>query len=390
MNTYRKHNTYGTLKQVMLGTYFYPEFFNSIKDKKVKNTLQKIAHEVNEDLENFESILKHFGCNVLRSAQVHDQFDFDNVYQAPLAVRNTHCVIGDTLYQINHDHDIAVQPILQSYCSNIKDLSKQSYDFFYSTIDKAQSNYNQAQDLWYSSSKYHELAGADWPNYVDFVQNNYTCSPHIAKEIQQYQASLTYENKEFGPLQAPNLIVLQDKIYVDAVEYCDYASWLRPHITDSRPIEQFTSGAQHVDGCFIILNSNTIIGIDPLIDYKKYFPDHQVIALAPESYQNKIKEFKIMEQKVGGRWWVPGEENNDRFINFVENHLQSWLGYAYESIFDVNVLVLDETTVCVSNITDDVATEFKKRNIDYIVVPWRHRFFVDNGLHCISLDLYRE
>jgi hypothetical protein len=25
-----------------------------------------------------------------------------------------------------------------------------------------------------------------------------------------------------------------------------------------------------------------------------------------------------------------------------------------------------------------------------VYVPWRHRYFWDGGLHCITLDLYRE
>ncbi len=390
MGIYKKYNTYDPLRVVMLGTYFLPEFFTSIKDIKVKSTLQKIAHEINEDLEAFESVLKSFGCSVIRSTQVKDQFDFDNVYQSPLAVRNTHCVIGNTLYQFIQDHYNPIGPLLQSYCSDIKDISADNYNFFNDSTTLASHNYNQTQDLWYSYQKYQELAGSDWPEYKAFVSGNYTCTPYIKKEINSFIDVLAYETKEFGPLQAPNLINLDDKIYVDAIEYCNYDNWLASQISDSRPVEQFTSGAQHSDGCFIVLNSNTIIGIDPLIDYKRYFPNHNVIGLEPDSYQNKIKEFKLMKQKVGGRWWVPGEENNDKLINFVEKHLTPWLGHAYESIFDVNVLVINENTVCVSNITESVAAEFKKRNIDYIVVPWRHRFFVDNGLHCITLDLHRE
>ena len=33
---------------------------------------------------------------------------------------------------------------------------------------------------------------------------------------------------------------------------------------------------------------------------------------------------------------------------------------------------------------------FKKHKIEPIIVPWRHRFFWDGGLHCISLDIKRR
>ena len=37
-----------------------------------------------------------------------------------------------------------------------------------------------------------------------------------------------------------------------------------------------------------------------------------------------------------------------------------------------------------------VGNIFKKHKIEPIIVPWRHRYFWDGGLHCITLDLNRE
>ena len=61
-----------------------------------------------------------------------------------------------------------------------------------------------------------------------------------------------------------------------------------------------------------------------------------------------------------------------------------------ETVFDVNVLVLDEHHVCVNNMNPIVIDFLKKHNMEPVHVPWRHRFFWDGGLHCITLDLYRE
>jgi hypothetical protein len=93
---------------------------------------------------------------------------------------------------------------------------------------------------------------------------------------------------------------------------------------------------------------------------------------------------------VNGSWWVPGEEDNDDFRWFVEYWLKDWVGYVEESVFDVNVLVLDEHHVCVSTYNKEVFDFLKKHKIEPIIVPWRHRYFWDGGLHCITLDLYRE
>ena len=33
---------------------------------------------------------------------------------------------------------------------------------------------------------------------------------------------------------------------------------------------------------------------------------------------------------------------------------------------------------------------FKQHHIEPIVTPFRHRFFWDGGIHCITNDIYRE
>jgi hypothetical protein len=139
----------------------------------------------------------------------------------------------------------------------------------------------------------------------------------------------------------------------------------------------------------VILGQRTILGIDPLIDYARYFPGYHVIGVPPESYQNHLDDFLLMKQQVDGRWWVPGEEHNQPFINFVEQYLHDWTGHVHETVFDVNVLALNPETVCVSNHNPDIFAKLQQRGIDPIVVPWRHRFFVDCGLHCLTLDLHR-
>ena len=55
------------------------------------------------------------------------------------------------------------------------------------------------------------------------------------------------------------------------------------------------------------------------------------------------------------------------------------------------MLVLDERHCCVSQQDNEIVNAFlKKHNMEPVYVPWRHRYFWDGGLHCITLDLYRE
>ena len=390
MNTYRKYNTYGRLRTVLLGTYFYPEFFSKIKNPKVREPMMRIAQEINEDLDYFHQVLQNFGCQVLRADQPAGYFDEENPYLPPLQTRNTHAVVGDRLYQINEDFYNALDPIYRAYCPDITNIVAANNSFFKRSTNAAIQSYNPQKDIWYSKLKYQEMAGSSWPNYLDYVAGFRSADPNIAKELEEHRSVLEYETKEFLPLQGPNIVNTDHTIYVDANEYCDYSNWLRKHIIDPRPIRQFNTKAAHCDGCFAVLGNNVILGIDPLIDYKKYFPGYTIIGLNADQYSVPIKDYKVMKTKVAGKWWLAGEEHNDEFIGFVESKLKNWLGYISESVFDVNVLALDENTVCTLNVSPEIEKQLRSSGIECILVPWRHRFFVDCGLHCLTLDLYRD
>jgi hypothetical protein len=111
----------------------------------------------------------------------------------------------------------------------------------------------------------------------------------------------------------------------------------------------------------------------------------------PDQSWDRVSAFNKIKHKVSGKWWVPGQEDNDEFTNFVESWLTNWVGFVQETVFDVNVLVLDEHHVCVSQPDNKQVNDFlKKHKMEPVYVPWRHRYFWDGGLHCITLDLYRE
>ena len=91
-----------------------------------------------------------------------------------------------------------------------------------------------------------------------------------------------------------------------------------------------------------------------------------------------------------GKWWLPGEESNLDLINFINKWMSQWTGEMHETVFDVNILVLDDKHICINKSNKTLETFLKKHNMEPIVVPWRHRYFWDGGLHCITLDLRRE
>ena len=71
--------------------------------------------------------------------------------------------------------------------------------------------------------------------------------------------------------------------------------------------------------------------------------------------------------------------------------MNHWVGYVEESVFDVNMLVIDEKNViCNNNCNPLVIDAFNRHGITPHVINFRHRYFWDGGLHCITSDLHRE
>ncbi len=145
----------------------------------------------------------------------------------------------------------------------------------------------------------------------------------------------------------------------------------------------------HSDGSFCVVRPGCIVSLHDIQDYKKEFPGWEVLYLPDQSW-SRVSPFLKMKGKVGGRWWLKGEEHNDQLIEFVNTWLNDWVGYVEETVFDVNMLSIDENTIICNNYNKEVFDFLKKHRVEPVVFNFRHRYFWDGGIHCITQDLYRE
>ena len=145
----------------------------------------------------------------------------------------------------------------------------------------------------------------------------------------------------------------------------------------------------HSDGSFCIVKPGCIVSLYEIQDYKKEFPGWDVLYLPDQSWE-KVSPFLKIKDKVDGRWWLKGEEHNDQLIEFVNTWLDDWVGYVEETVFDVNMLSIDQNTIICNNYNKQVFDHFKKHKVEPIIFNFRHRYFWDGGVHCITQDLYRE
>jgi len=145
----------------------------------------------------------------------------------------------------------------------------------------------------------------------------------------------------------------------------------------------------HSDGSFCVVKPGCIVSLNDVQEYKTEFPGWDVLYLPDQSW-DKVSPFLQMKSKVGGQWWLKGEEHNDQLIDFVNTWLKDWVGYVEETVFDVNMLSIDQNTIICNNYNKDVFAHFKKHKVEPIIFNFRHRYFWDGGVHCITQDLYRE
>jgi hypothetical protein len=145
----------------------------------------------------------------------------------------------------------------------------------------------------------------------------------------------------------------------------------------------------HIDGCFTPVCPGLIVSILDIDTYSSTFPGWEVVYLEGESW-SKVSDFLELKKKNQGRWWIKGSEYDTELVDYVETWLRDWTGYAEESVFDVNILVIDQKNIIVNGYNKQAFDAFERWGITPHICPMRHRYFWDGGVHCVTLDLHRD
>jgi len=362
---YNIWNKWDPLKVCMLGNNYAPEFFDGIPGK-AGDPLKRICEETLEDLEGCKEILQQFGVEVIQPELDPCERFLDNPHRyprGPLQPRDYQLVIGNKCYS-GLDHP-AIGKRLREY----GELSTPTYTL----------------PVINNKSDYDFLAGSDWPSYEVFLENRKNkefFKDHVWKELLEFS--------KHPWMSSASCFMIGTKLFIGL----DPESPIKPELADITGFEEFdiqlVDVDGHSDGNYHPIKPGAILSLNDVQTYEDTFPGWDVCYLPDQSW-SKVNGFLNLKRKNQGKWWLAGEENNVEFTNFVETWLQDWVGYVEETVFDVNVLMLDEHHCCVSNPNNEQVNAFlKKHKVEPVYVPWRHRYFWDGGLHCITLDLYRE
>lgn len=334
MTSYNVWNKWGKLKTVVLGTTYSYEFFRDITDNKVRSDLQKIADETAEDLLVFEKVLKDFGCKVLR-------------------------------------------PYLDSTDSimNYVNLS----GAIQGRVPRAPLMPRDEQVVL--------------GNKLYFTGKDHKAIMQLLKEYNSEDVGfLTGKGKNHKTAEGPNLLLIGSDLYVDVKDWKltkQNIETLKQDIPNLR-IHRLNIGG-HNDGLFHTLKHKVIFTTTNIQNYTDTFPGWDVHYVDQDTYEdNLLIDFKKTRASIKQGWWYPGQHNNSNIGSFIDNWLNDWVGFIQESVFDLNCLMLDEHHACMINYSQSTNEFLKKHKIEPIRIPFRHKYFWDGGLHCLTLELERE
>ena len=311
--------------------------------------MERIARETEEDYQKLITLLQSFNVEVLRPNVSDNYVDYlkdDKITPPPMTPRDYSIMLGDNFYFQSHDLLDAVNKIwdqikgsdwpvdapssLEGFDRLPKEIKQEILDI----INNGGMNiWNDVLEKIKKHANVFIRTNRGMPNF------NSSMATRIGKDLY------------FGTEEGSNSSELVQKVKHFHPEY-------RCHIVD-------TQG--HSDGTFCPVVPGLIVSLQDIPTYTDTFPGWEVVYLPGQSWR-KVRPFMKLKEKNAGKWWVPGEELNNDFTDFVESWLGHWVGYVEETVFDA----------------------FERHGVTPHIINFRHRYFWDGGLHCITSDVHRE
>jgi glycine amidinotransferase len=332
----------------------------------VRDLFEKIAVETEEDYQAIVKKLQEFGVEVHRpNLPKHAQLPNGRFLPPPMTPRDYTVMIGDQFYesyQSNH---------FKTCYNNIKDSS-------WPDCNTTEDFYKLPKFIQDECVNIHHLIPEDRSCYndiYDVIKNKGNIIINsFQPSVNGAMVSRIGRDLYFGTQPHD-----QDQI---AFKQCldKQFTQTRNHIVDTRG---------HSDATYCPVCPGLIVSLRDVPTYADTFPDWEVVYLPNQSWA-KVKPFLDLKQKNKGKWWIPGFENDQAVVDVVETWLGHWTGYVEETVFDVNMLIIDPKNVMVFNYNKQVFDALDRYGITAHVVPFRHRYFWDGGIHCVTSDLHRE
>lgn len=331
---YRQSRMWDRLRVVAVGRSWPPEFYAWIADPRVREAMERIAQETEEDLAGLVQCFENLGVEVIRP-RLDTQLDDVQAH-----VLNTRPPMdpGDDLIMLGTTLVTSFGPSGQ--------------------------------------------AARHYDNIVDHVRAQ--GNPVVSTDLDSLCGAGVYQ--------------LDSQIFYTVSE-----AERDRHTEMAQTLAQLSGVPQvhrmhqhgHIDAWFTPVTPGLIIAWDDpdrprLLDmfFQRYFAGWEVVRLTPTLID--VNLFQRWRQQHHGRWWLPGQEDNQALIDFIDRYCVCWLGDVSETAFDLNMSIVDEHTCIVSHYNQQVFEAFDRHGVTAHVTPLRYANFWDGAVHCVTTELHRQ
>ena len=132
MNTVNSYTSWQPLEEVVVGRAYTPDYFDFIDDVQVRDQLQQILAETNEDLDNLQRTIEQYGATVLRP-DLPNKDNFQTWQTSgqgaplpPLTPRDWQITLGDKLLRVLPVEEL--NDICKSYGNSVINPHGSGYD----------------------------------------------------------------------------------------------------------------------------------------------------------------------------------------------------------------------------------------------------------------------
>ena len=411
------HQHWDPLRACVVGRCYPPEYFNYIQNLKVRGVFHRIADETEEDYQKLISLLEKFDVKVIRTDISDDSEDHKKpnggMMSPPMAPRDYTAMVGSKFFMPgkNFGKNINIEEELGNilYTSslrmkNLSDAQKNLLKYIYDLTFPGRPVSPSTQAMLLKSLKKNKsykdlLYGIDTDDLKNVIFQGHT---NTIGKVTKYE-----HNDKTYPFRTLEKFVKDNGNEIVYDQYINSASMIRigkdlffgsGNIISKLNEENFmkkwkklfpdynihsidTPG--HVDGTLCHVKPGLILSTKGPEHYKDDFPGWEVVTC-----EESMKPWTKNKNKNYSRYWVP--DAGDDFYDYVNEWMDDWVTYVEETVFDINILVIDEKNIVCNNVNKKVFDALERHGITPHVLNFRHRYFWDGGLHCITSDIDRN
>jgi len=334
---FKSYNSWDPLKKCMVGNVYEPNFFSVYPDARVGDALEKVNEETRGDIAGLKSVLESAGVEVV---------------QTPNKVVTSKGKIIKDVNQHVEKFGTITKPLL---------APRDEFIVFGETlVNCSKVPTYQTWGPWQGCEDYIQTHTTDFDYSIE--------PPSIMRAGKDIQVDISFHNGE-------------TKKFAE--------EWMPKHFPEYR-VNTIEMGG-HSDSVICLVKPGLILSHKKISNYEETYPGWDVIYVdRPGSEDEYVSAYFKYRDSLPDvvNYWIKGQEDNNKLHQFIKLWMNT--GYVFETHFNVNCLSIDESTLVCNYYDRDLAAKLKNYGVELVESPMRHRHFWDNGIHCCTVDLYRE